>query len=547
MIAAVFALASALSAAPTQLVEADNDLLEGWASVPTDGNAIIKFTFAVAQKNMPELKRRALAISTPGSDKYGAHMTVAEINALTAPNPADVAVVTNLLTAKGISFTVRNERVEVETSVARASTLLGTEVVRVHHDEVGDRHVLSGDPSLPSAVAAVFGFGLPLPKRAAIVSASPLVAKVTPEVLASTYAIGNVSVARGMTAHQAVAEFQGQRMNADDLSSFFTNLVPSAQPGDEKVLKFVHEDYKAGRGVEAELDIQYIMGVSPGVGTEFWEWAANDFCADLFGFTTKLLASNVSVMSISYGWQGDLKQVGCEGPQVETIDANWAKLAARGASVLISSGDSGSGYKKKLFGGAKLYPSWPASSPWVTAVGATCFDGAVGAEQKATTQFGSGGGFSDLFDQSDATWQADVVAKYVAMGSSLPKFPASSHFPATGRATPDVSALGEGYQVKVGPSFESVGGTSASCPAFAGMVSLLNEARRQAGKPVLGFLNPFLYSHGDAFTDITEGTNAISRGGTPVKEGYAAAPGWDAATGLGVPIFSKLLTAALAA
>ena len=81
MIAAVFALASALSAAPTQLVEADNDLLEGWASVPTDGNAIIKFTFAVAQKNMPELKRRALAISTPGSDKYGAHMTVDEMDA----------------------------------------------------------------------------------------------------------------------------------------------------------------------------------------------------------------------------------------------------------------------------------------------------------------------------------------------------------------------------------------------------------------------------------------------------------------------------------
>ena len=43
------------------------------------------------------------------------------------------------------------------------------------------------------------------------------------------------------------------------------------------------------------------------------------------------------------------------------------------------------------------------------------------------------------------------------------------------------------------------------------MVSLLNEARRQAGKPQLGCLNPFLYANAVAFTDVTRGTNAIDR------------------------------------
>ena len=56
-----------------------------------------------------------------------------------------------------------------------------------------------------------------------------------------------------------------------------------------------------------------------------------------------------------------------------------------------------------------------------------------------------------------------------------------------------------------------VGGTSASAPAFAGMVSLLNEARLNKGGKPLGFLNPFLYQNAAAFTDVTEGTNAIGR------------------------------------
>ena len=49
-------------------------------------------------------------------------------------------------------------------------------------------------------------------------------------------------------------------------------------------------------------------------------------------------------MSISYGWQGDLAQVGCDTATVDVIDDNLAKLAAAGVSVVISSGDSGSGY-----------------------------------------------------------------------------------------------------------------------------------------------------------------------------------------------------------
>ena len=164
----------------------------------------------------------------------------------------------------------------------------------------------------------------------------------------------------------------------------------------------------------------------------------------------------------------------------------------------------------------------------------------------ATDQFGSGGGFSKQFDQSNAAWQVKATAQYLATvdASTLP--PAGS-FPTGGRGTPDVSALGEGFQVIVGGHPTAVGGTSASSPTFAGLVSLLNEARLTAGKPAMGFLNPFLYKNEKAFFDVVKGSNKVGRGGEALPYGYNCSTGWDPATGLGTPHFDKLLAAAMAA
>merc|ERR1712070_450450 len=98
----------------------------------------------------------------------------------------------------------------------------------------------------------------------------------------------------------------------------------------------------------------------------------------------------------------------------------------------------------------------------------------------------------------------------------------------------------------MGGRVEPVGGTSASSPAFAGLISLINEARLNAGKPAMGFLNPFLYKNEDAFTDVTVGSDKIGRGGQQLPYGYECAPGWDPVTGLGTPLFDKLMKLAMA-
>ena len=75
------------------------------------------------------------------------------------------------------------------------------------------------------------------------------------------------------------------------------------------------------------------------------------------------------------------------------------------------------------------------------------------------------------------------------------------------------------------------------------MIGLLNDLRLGAGKPSLGFLNPFLYQSASALTDITDGA---SGGGCGTFEGFPAVKGWDPVTGLGTPDYTALAKAVLA-
>ena len=66
----------------------------------------------------------------------------------------------------------------------------------------------------------------------------------------------------------------------------------------------------------------------------------------------------------------------------------------------------------------------------------------------------------------------------------------------------------------------TIGGTSASAPVFASILTRINEERLAANKPPVGFVNPVLYDHPEVFQDITVGNN--SGCGTP---GFYAAEG----------------------
>lgn len=209
-------------------------------------------------------------------------------------------------------------------------------------------------------------------------------------------------------------------------------------------------------------------------------------------------------------------------------------MGAVGISVLIASGDDGSAeYQRGSYNNGKLSASMPAAIPYATSVGATTFanPSANSGEQIATTSFGSGGGFS--YDYPVPKYQAKAVEHFFATAEKLPT---NGSYARTGRGTPDVSALGDGFFVIANGEYQNGGGTSASTPLFSGLVTLLNNVRLRKGK-TLGFLNPLFYQNPQVFNDIVGGNNDVQGDG----QGWYCQKGWDPATGLGTPNFGKMV------
>jgi tripeptidyl-peptidase I len=181
-------------------------------------------------------------------------------------------------------------------------------------------------------------------------------------------------------------------------------------------------------------------------------------------------------------------------------------------------------------------PSFPATCPYITAVGATQVRpnaSVTQPEEAAETVIYSGGGFSNVFDIP--FYQVDAVETYFE--EHLPPY-GSDRYNTTqkSRGYPDVSANGVNYVMPVDGEFTYLYGTSASAPTFGSIVTLINAARLDMGKGSVGFINPALYANPDMLNDITLGGNPGC--GTP---GFEAVEGWDPVTGLGTPNFSSML------
>mmetsp|Transcript_7266 Transcript_7266/g.7976 ORF Transcript_7266/g.7976 Transcript_7266/m.7976 type:complete len:554 (+) Transcript_7266:29-1690(+) len=509
---------------------------DGWTySARGDLSQKRSFTMALQRQNTDKFEKLFWEVSNPQSPKYAQYLTIDEITAIIAPKQSTLTAVDAFLSENGIDsyhLTKNKDYITFETTLEHAEELFQVVFHEYRHIDSGKVYSSSLGPyTLPSNIAPVVDFvggivGFPLLKKKAIRSPDATF-QLGPNDLRQRYKIDTVG-GRASSNHQSVAEFQGEYYSVTDLKTYFDKFQTQYKAYDT-VTKVVGTNNPSSPGVEAALDIQYIMGVAPKVPTWFWSNPEFNFWDDITAWLKQMddQTDNPWVHSISYGSQGNYPSAAYR----YNTNLGFQKLGLRGISIMFSSGDSGVGCKACQ----KFQPNFPASSPYVTSVGATRFlqDG-VGPEG-AVEAFGSGGGFSPLFPIP--SYQKSVVDNFLQTSKKLPK---ASFFNATGRGTPDVSALGIGFQVIVNGQVNSVGGTSASAPTFSALISLLNEERFVAGKKSLGFLNPWLYqtaaAHSDAFNDITIGNNPSGCCG----EGFYCQEGWDPVTGLGTPNFQVL-------
>lgn len=280
--------------------------------------------------------------------------------------------------------------------------------------------------------------------------------------------------------------------------------------------------------VEVALDIEVVGAVAPNAEiVVYFAPNTNQGFLDAISAAVHDTIRKPSIISISWG-----------GPEIswtaktrKAFDQLFQSAAKLGVTIAIAAGDDGS---SDGVTDGHAHVDFPASSAFALAAGGTELHGSGTAIQQeiawnnsSAGEGATGGGISDVFPAP--SYQTSV---------SLPKSLGKKSI--KGRGVPDIAGNASpvtGYQILVGSKPQTVGGTSAVAPLWAGLIALCNEVLPQ---PV-GFLNPILYAlppTQTALRDITQGDN--DPGGIG---GYSAGKGWDANTGLGAPNGKAILAA----
>jgi kumamolisin len=267
---------------------------------------------------------------------------------------------------------------------------------------------------------------------------------------------------------------------------------------------------------EVALDLQVAGGIAPGARLAVYFAPASYMgFVDAVGAAIHDTVNRPTVISISWGTNETAWSVAAR----QAMDTAFQDAATLGLTVFTSAGDH---LATNGNPDGHLHVQYPASSPWAIACGGTeiATDGRSILGETVWSDIGdgegTGGGVSTLYP----------VPGFQAT-AGVPPHPETNQ---PGRGVPDVAgnaAEASGYRIVVNGAAKTIGGTSAVAPLWAGLTALINE---QAATP-LGFFLPTLYAEPGLLRPITEGDNKPK--GT--DKGYAAGPGWNPCTGLGVP------------
>jgi kumamolisin len=518
------------------------------APAPLDDSQVITVTVLLRRRaEVPaELVEGPQTISTSElGERYGA-------------DPADAQLVSEVLGSYGLTVTethLASRRMMVSGTIAAMQAAFGTTLTAVtspHPDGSGDiqHRYRTGSLSVPAQLSGIITAVLGLDDRpqarpqfrrgpsfgsratqdkedgqgaAPAASGGPLTA---PQV-ASFYQFPAGTDGTGQTV--AIIELGGG-YTASDLSTYFSGLglpVPSVTA--VGVEGGSNSPGQSADG-EVELDIEVVGGVAPGaVQVVYFGTNTDQGFIDAISQAVHATPSPIAV-SISWGQSEDQ----WSAQSRTAMDQAFADAAALGVTVTVAAGDNGSSDDPSEQ--TQVHCDFPASSPNALACGGTKLVGntssfAISSEmvwnELASNEGAGGGGVSDVFPLPSYQANAGVPTSAAASGSGQS---------GTGRGVPDVAGNADpvtGYLVVVDGQRETIGGTSAVAPLWAGLIARLAQA---TGKR-FGLLQPMLYAGAapaaaaPGFNDVVQGNNGA----------YKAGPGWDACTGLGSPNGAALL------
>jgi subtilase family serine protease len=365
-------------------------------------------------------------------------------------------------------------------------------------------------------------FGLMRARRASsgrmapLSTGSPTSVGYTPTDLRSAYNLGGTSGA-GRTV--AIVDAQDDPNAESDLAAYRSAYGLPACTTANGCFHKVNQNGQAsplpagdyGWAEEESLDLDMVSAICPSCHILLVEASSAD--TDDLDAAEDTAASTSGVVAVSNSWGAD---------EDSTITAADSHFHHPGVAITASSGDSGYGV------------IWPASSPYVTAVGGTSLSKAANSRGWTETAWGSalggeGAGSGCSAYEAKPSWQHDTgcakrtVADVSAVADPSTGVAVYDTYNSCGTSTYCDILLSLGLATGA-DGWVEVGGTSASSPIIASVYAL-------AGNTASVTYGSYPYAHTSALNDVTSGTNG-SCGGTYL---CTAGAGYDGPTGLGTP------------
>ncbi len=550
-----------------------------------------------------DLKQFLQDLQNPSSSSYRKWLTPEQYAARFGVSKNDIARIENWLTSEGFEIVQPARGREWIAFSGTAGLVEQVFQTQIHYYNVnGVKHFANAtNPSIPQALAGiVMGFhGLddfllkPLNVRTRQQNgvANPFYSSggfnnLAPADIATIYDIQALYNAGYTGTGQKLVVLGQTDINTADIAAFRSGFGLSATLPTSVLVPQDTDPGQTGDLPEADLDLEWSGAVAQNASITFVIGGIVHGQGGVFDAAQYAIDNNLApVISLSYG--------GCEGANVNFIpffEPILQQASTQGQTFVASSGDDGAAACDGTYPSGPvstatygLSVNYPASSPEVTGVGGTEFDEGSGTYW-GTNGSNLGSALSYIpemgWNDSDTTGTGGVNGPYLAAsgggasscgvesagtctgGFPKPSWQVGTGVPADGvRDVPDISisasANHDGYIFCSGGSCAGgianavqnnsiVGGTSASAPVFAGIMTLLNQyVAAKGGTVPLGNINPMLYqiypTSPTAFHDVTTGTNIVPctqgkpscPGSAPFQFGFTAGTGYDQVTGLG--------------